>query len=176
MPSAVVLRPPTSDEVELLLRVRQTPEGTGPLQWYGFSPDTRLGARAAATEPITPDRGMLAVVEGEQVAGSVEWFRSMWGPVDGTGCWSIAIGLRPEYRGRGIGRSAQRQLVEYLFAHTIAERVQAWTDVTNTAEQRALEAVGFAREGVLRRAQWRSGAWHDQVIYSVVRSRPTAGD
>jgi aminoglycoside 6'-N-acetyltransferase len=172
MASAVVLRPPTPDEVELLLRVRQTPEGTGPLQWYGFPSDSRLRARAAAFELITSERGILAVLEGDQLAGSVEWFRSAWGPMDASWCWSIAIGLRPEFRGRGLGRSAQRQLVEYLFAHTVAERVQAWTDITNTAEQRALEAVGFVREGIIRRGQWRSGAWHDQVIYSVLRGEP----
>jgi aminoglycoside 6'-N-acetyltransferase len=110
----------------------------------------------------------LAVVAGEELAGSVEWFRSTWGP-EASWCWSIAIGLAPEFRGRGIGRVAQRQLVAYLFRHTRAERVQAWTDIANVAEQRALVAAGFQREGVLRGAQWRSGAWHDQVLFSVLR-------
>jgi RimJ/RimL family protein N-acetyltransferase len=36
-------------------------------------------------------------------------------------------------------------------------------------EQRALEKAGFTREGVLRQAQWRSGGWHDQVMYSKLR-------
>ncbi|MBA2393543.1 MAG: GNAT family N-acetyltransferase, partial [Ktedonobacteraceae bacterium] len=48
-------------------------------------------------------------------------------------------------------------------------RVEATTDITNRAEQRALEKAGFTREGVLRKAQWRNGNWHDMVVYSKVR-------
>jgi aminoglycoside 6'-N-acetyltransferase len=29
--------------------------------------------------------------------------------------------------------------------------------------------AGFTREGVLRSAQWRGGAWHDLVIFSKLR-------
>ncbi|MFF4102605.1 GNAT family N-acetyltransferase [Streptomyces sp. NPDC001903] len=47
--------------------------------------------------------------------------------------------------------------------------MQAWTDVRNLAEQRALEKAGFTREGVLRGAQWRGGRWHDQVLFSILR-------
>jgi aminoglycoside 6'-N-acetyltransferase len=60
-------------------------------------------------------------------------------------------------------------LVAYLFATYPIARVQATTDVTNVAEQRALERAGFSREGVLRQAQFRAGAWHDLVMYSKLR-------
>jgi RimJ/RimL family protein N-acetyltransferase len=49
-------------------------------------------------------------------------------------------------------------------------RVQASTDVLNVAEQRALERAGFQREGVLRGAQWRRGAFHDLVSYARLRT------
>jgi aminoglycoside 6'-N-acetyltransferase len=75
-------------------------------------------------------------------------------------------------QGRGIGTKAQRLLVAYLFDHTRAQRVQAFTDVENVAERRALEKVGFVAEGVLRSAQWRQGRWHDQVLYSILREPP----
>jgi RimJ/RimL family protein N-acetyltransferase len=46
--------------------------------------------------------------------------------------------------------------------------------VDNLAEQRALERAGFAREGVLRSAQFRDGRFHDLVLYSRLRSdRPS---
>lgn len=51
-------------------------------------------------------------------------------------------------------------------------RIQASTDVTNVAEQRALEKAGFTREGVLRGAQFRDGSWHDLFLYSLLRSDP----
>jgi RimJ/RimL family protein N-acetyltransferase len=41
--------------------------------------------------------------------------------------------------------------------------------VGNVAEQRALEKVGFQREGVLRGPSFRLGVWHDTVLYSVLR-------
>jgi aminoglycoside 6'-N-acetyltransferase len=61
-------------------------------------------------------------------------------------------------------------LADHLFAHTPAQRVQASTDITNVAEQRALDGAGFTREGILRSAQWRLGTWHDLVLYSRLRS------
>lgn len=51
-----------------------------------------------------------------------------------------------------------------------AQRLQAVTDAANIAEQKALERAGFTCEGRLRSAQWRSGAWHDQLIYSFLRN------
>jgi RimJ/RimL family protein N-acetyltransferase len=42
--------------------------------------------------------------------------------------------------------------------------------VANIAEQRALEWAGFTREGVLRGACFRAGAWRDMVMYSVLRA------
>ncbi|MFB9397294.1 GNAT family N-acetyltransferase [Streptomyces echinatus] len=83
--------------------------------------------------------------------------------------------LVPAAHGRGIGTQAQRLLAEYLFDHTRAERLQAWTDCANLAEQRALEKAGFVREGVLRSAQWRGGQWHDQVIFSMLRAERSGG-
>ena len=41
--------------------------------------------------------------------------------------------------------------------------------VDNVAEQRSLDKAGFTREGVIRRAQYRAGAYHDLVGYSFVR-------
>ena len=64
---------------------------------------------------------------------------------------------------------AQRLLVRYLFAHTQVNRVEATTEITNAADQRALEKAGFTREDVLRGTTFRQGRWHDQVIYSVLR-------
>ena len=77
--------------------------------------------------------------------------------------------LSPEWRRQGHGTRAQRRLAEYLFETTRAERIEATTDVENTAERRALERAGFAFEGVLRRAQFRDGAWRDMALYSLMR-------
>jgi RimJ/RimL family protein N-acetyltransferase len=59
---------------------------------------------------------------------------------------------------------------------TRVERLEASTDMGNTAEQRALERAGFTREGTLRYAQFRDGEFHDLVLYSRLRDdRPSQG-
>jgi RimJ/RimL family protein N-acetyltransferase len=84
----------------------------------------------------------------------------------------MGISLVPEARGHGHGSEAQRQLADYLFATTDANRVEASTDVENLAEQRSLEKAGFQREGVQRGAQFRAGEYHDLVVYSRLRDDP----
>ena len=75
----------------------------------------------------------------------------------------------PPSAARGFGKLAQRRLAEYLFAHTQVNRIEASTESANIAEQKALESAGFTREGVLRGACFRGGAWRDMVLYSVLR-------
>ena len=144
--------------------------GTGDYQWFGYRNRRRLRARFAENGLLEPGGGVLTVCWGDEVAGRVEWFTKYWGPQETSACWTIAIGLRPAYQGRGIGTEAQRLLVAYLFEHTRVHRIEAFTDAANHAEQRALEKAGFRREGVIREAQWRGGSWHDQVLYSILRS------
>jgi [ribosomal protein S5]-alanine N-acetyltransferase len=86
--------------------------------------------------------------------------------------YEIGIALLPEHRGHGVGTTAQRLLVEYLFDNTPAHRLEAYTEVENVAEQRALEKAGFEREGVLRAVQFRAGAWRDGILYALLRDRP----
>ena len=67
---------------------------------------------------------------------------------------------------------AQRMLVDYLFKFTVAHRLEALTDAANVAERKALERVGFQREGVLREVAFRHGSWRDAVIYALLRDGP----
>ena len=84
----------------------------------------------------------------------------------------LGIAIAPEARGQGVGSRAQRLVADYLFSETLTHRVEASTDVENLAEQGALKNAGFTREGVIRGAQWRSGAWHDMVLYGRLRNDP----
>jgi RimJ/RimL family protein N-acetyltransferase len=83
--------------------------------------------------------------------------------------FNIGIAIEPSQRGRGFGSEAQRLIADYLLYTYPIGRVEAGTDVENTAEQRALERAGFQREGVARSASWRGGRWHDMVVYSRVQ-------
>jgi len=157
----VQLRPQRPDDLPLLL-------GSSSPYDYGPSP-----VRTHPGPCDLDDAGVLTVLDDEgAVAGEVSWHwrRHQWGPNAASSCPMVGVWLRPDARGRGVGSAAQEALVELLFAHTAAHRVEAHTDVEDTDEQRALERAGFTREGVTRGAQWRRGAYHDGVLYAVLRT------
>jgi aminoglycoside 6'-N-acetyltransferase len=168
----VRLRPVTLDDVAYLV-TKQTPEGTGPFNWFGFRSETEFVRRLEDDGFLGEFYGKLIVeVPGDAgpiPIGDVSWHSVDYGPPPASRCWNIGITLTPEWRGHGLGTRAQRMLADYLFETTLVERIEASTDVENAAERRALEKAGFTFEGVLRRAQFRGGAWQDLALYSLVR-------
>lgn len=127
---------------------------------------------AGGKRMLAPDRGRLLIerLEDGAIVGDVTWHPERYGPNEDSQALNVGIALDPEWRGHGYGSEAQRLLAELLFAtFPEAQRVEASTDVENVAEQRSLEKAGFVREGVLRKAQFRAGARHDLVVYSILR-------
>jgi hypothetical protein len=135
--------------------------------WSGPDPP---GVPSGVRVPPPEDGGDLVVTDGvDRPIGTVSWRPVLHGPNLGSQAMDIGISLQPFAQGQGHGTRAQRMLASYLFSTTSVHRVQASTDVTNTAEQRALLRAGFVREGVFRGAQWRQGAFHDLVSFAVLR-------
>jgi RimJ/RimL family protein N-acetyltransferase len=172
----VTLRPVRESDLDAFAATFGTGEGAGEHQWFGFTPDHAVREALRTRGLLAGPDNMLSVEADGALAGRVEWLERRWGRRDTSLCWEIAIGLLPAARGRGIGTAAQRDLVSYLFTHTRVERVQATTDPTNQAELRCLAKAGFTLEGVVRRAQWRGGRWHDQCLFSVLRDEWAAPD
>jgi RimJ/RimL family protein N-acetyltransferase len=166
------LRRVAEGDLKALDSQREGPETAGEYSWFGYTRGS-LRARWEAREMFTEDRGILAVVDDEnRLVGEVSWVRMHNGPPPHGDCWNIGIWILPEERGKGHGALAQRLAAAYLFEHTYLERVEASTEADNVAEQRALEKAGFTREGVLRRACFRGGAWRDMVMFSKLRGEP----
>ncbi|MBO2460861.1 GNAT family N-acetyltransferase [Actinomadura violacea] len=168
MDDHVELRPVAEADLPVIERLRTDPGLCGRFLWAGWSDPRRFRRRFEQDGMLGEDTGTLAIAHGDGLLGIVSYRRvptagSLW-------CWSIGIALLPEARGRGAGSRAQRLLVDYLFAHTTAHRIQAETEVGNLAEQRALEKAGFTREGVMRGFGFRDGRYRDEVLYSVLRS------
>ena len=167
MSAAVRLRPYRVDDATRFDAEEQVP---GSFEFFGWRSANASLRRFANDGGIGDDRGNLVVdVEGVGAVGDVGWTPVHHGPPPHGLALNIGIGLFAEHRGRGHGTEAQRLLAEHLFAYTRVERLEATTDVTNVAEQRALTKAGFTREGVLRHAQWRAGAFHDVVLFSRLR-------
>ncbi|GAC1511593.1 MAG: GNAT family protein [Candidatus Dormibacteraceae bacterium] len=171
--SEVRLRPVTSDDAELLARWRSSTFYRGDFNDFGVtkpSPVNELIKENRLENRLVDEFGGTLIVELAEIPiGTVSWRQVGYGPNPESLAWNIGIALIPEARGQGFGTQAQRMLADYLFATTSANRVEASTDVDNVAEGRALEKAGFSRDGVLKGAQYRAGAWHDLAVYSVVR-------
>ncbi len=112
---------------------------------------------------------LLIVLPNDTVIGNVSYHQVRYGPNEGSIVYNIGISIAVEYRGKGYGVEAQKLLASYLFSTYPIMRVEATTDKENIAEQKALEKAGFTREGVMRQSQWRTGSWHDMVVYSKLR-------
>jgi RimJ/RimL family protein N-acetyltransferase len=160
---SVTLRAEQPDDIALLTGDEAPFNDFGP----------RRTRQQVAPAKLDENGGLIVLDDVGDVAGSVSWHWTEWGPNAASRCPMIGIWLRPEARGRGIGRAAQRAVAELFFRHTSVNRVEAHTDVENLAEQRALEAAGFRREGVIRAAQWRDGAYRDGYLYSILRADVT---
>jgi RimJ/RimL family protein N-acetyltransferase len=164
----VRLRPVEEPDLTKLLRLLWDPSAPGEFEWFGFRLATarELERRWREDGLIGEESSFLAI--GREDGSCAGW--ANWRPTGRWGNYEIGIALFPEYRGQSVGTEAQRQLVEYLFSTTTAHRLQAGTEVDNLAEQRALEAVGFRREGVARGLYFRAGRWRDSVIYGLLRT------
>jgi RimJ/RimL family protein N-acetyltransferase len=167
----IMLRPVEERDLEILGRFDTDPTLSEPFEWRGYR-DPRARRRRWERDGFLGDDDSLLVVglADGTFGGYVVWRPlAISGP---QGVMQLGIVLLPEHRGRGIGTRAQQLLSDYLFATTIANRLEATTAVDNLAEQRALERAGFTREGLLRGRGFVRGEWRDGYMYSRLRRDP----
>jgi [ribosomal protein S5]-alanine N-acetyltransferase len=168
----VRLRPIEEADLDTLRRFDVDPSARGPFLPSGFRNPHARRRRWEEDGWLGGDSAQLAVALPDgTLAGIVSWRSYKTGGPE-AGCLEIGVLLFPEQRGRGLGSAAQRLLAQYLFATTLANRLQAITDVENIAEQKALEQAGFRREGILRGLAFDRGRWHDGVLYARLRDDP----
>ncbi len=166
----VSLRPIEREDLKLIEAWDNDPEVLGEFNVFGLS--GRQGKEEAFAKEgfLGANRGMLIVVgkDGNAI-GVANYWRVEHGPPHGGHGYQLGTHLAPEARGVGYGVEVASLLARYLLETYPVMRIEAETDVENLPAQRALEKAGFTREGVLRSAQWRGGAWHDLVMYSKLR-------
>ena len=167
----VRLRPVEERDLEELGRIDTDPAVSEPFEWRGFRDPRARRRRWEQDGYLGDDHSVLVVARPDGTfAGIVSW---RWIDLSGPrGCARIGILLFPEHRGMGLGTAAQRLLADHLFSTTLANRVEAGTEVENLAEQRALEKAGFTREGVARGGAFLRGQWRDGVTYARLRNDP----
>jgi RimJ/RimL family protein N-acetyltransferase len=178
----VRLRKTERRDIPWMVEMTCDEELVGSFNWPGERRDRAevaadLEQRFAADRLAGRQTGRLVaeLTDGTPI-GDVSWRTDKWGPSERSRCYSIGIALLPPFRGRGYGVTAQRLLIDHLFERDPElNRVQADTAIDNYAEQKALARAGMTEEGVVRGAEFRAGAFHDHVLFGIVRAEWEAG-
>ena len=88
---------------------------------------------------------------------------------------SAELGIRigeEKNRGLGYGQEALRLAVEFCWNHLNLNRIQLIVFKHNHRAIGAYKAVGFKKEGVLKKAAFIGGSWVDLMLMAALRPRP----
>ena len=163
----VVLRALEPGDVPRLYEYRNDPETTRDL--VGFSVHYSHAALAAwlASHAARTDEALWAIAarDDDRCLGHVGLYQ-----LDHRirkASFGVLIGERAA-RGRGLGKAVTRAVVDYGFAELNLHRIELDVLATNARAIHIYESLGFQREGVLRHAQFRGGAYVDLVLMAVL--------
>lgn len=84
--------------------------------------------------------------------------------------WYLGIAIGEDsWLNRGVGTTALRLWVDYLFTYSTIHKLALDTWSLNQRMMRVAEKLGFVDEGTERELiQWQ-GAWHDRIHYGILR-------
>ena len=82
----------------------------------------------------------------------------------------IGWALGTEYRGQGFATEAASALVDYAFDSLGLHRIQAGTELSNSASWGVMERLGMVPEAHLRETTFTDGEWQDSLIYGLLAS------
>jgi len=175
MTEGMRLRPVVEDDLAVLEGMFDDPDGIGVFNFGGFRDGSFWRKRWDEDRLLADDKTSFLIVDLDgEMLGFVSFARRPTSTY--SYCMEFGISLLPAARGKGHGATAQRLLARYLFAYSQVNRIQAFTEFGNLAEQRSLEKAGFVREAVLHGLTHRDGQWRDEVLYRMLRSELPVDD
>lgn len=89
---------------------------------------------------------------------------------------SAELGIRigeEKNRGQGYGKEALRLAVDFCWNHLNLNRVQLIVFKHNDRAIGAYKAVGFKKEGLLKKAAFIGGRWVDLILMAALRPAPS---
>jgi ribosomal-protein-alanine N-acetyltransferase len=168
-------RIPRAEDAAALFEQASDPEVT---RWFSWGPYSSQAEARAYLARLAPQRD-----RGEHLDLVVEHREA--GPIGITGLGELAardrravIGswLGRAWWGTGANREAKALMCHLAFAVLGLERVGAYSNVEHERSQRALERIGFRREGVLRGYHRHGDRALDVVIFGLLRAEWQAGE
>jgi len=164
----LTLRLPGPEHVDALFELGRDPDVT---RWFSWGPyetvaEPRAWVAGAAARRESADRFELVIERAGEVLGVTSLMelarrdrRAM------VGTW-----FGREHWGTGANAESKALVLHLAFEVLGLERVGAYSEVNHVRSQRALEKVGFQREGVLRAWHRHPDGVHDVVIFGLLRS------
>lgn len=108
---------------------------------------------------------LITSFEGE-ILGEISYFKG----VHYLNGYEIGYRIfKKEYRGKGYCSEALKLFSAYLFAAKTIERLEVRAVKENIASIKIAEKCGYQREGLLRKGGFQGGAYHDLVLFSLIR-------
>lgn len=162
------VRIPRPEDAAALFREASDPRVT---RWFSWGPYERVEEATAYLERLPDERE-----RGVQLDLVVEHLRD--GPIGITGFSEIArrdrratIGswLGHAWWGTGANREAKALMCHLGFELLGLQRIGSYTGVDHIRSQRALEAIGFEREGLLRAFHRHGEDTLDVVVFGLLR-------
>jgi RimJ/RimL family protein N-acetyltransferase len=105
------------------------------------------------------------VPEGMSTAVGLFQLRALE-PGFSTAEWGFAIGSG--FWGTGVFVEGARMVLGFAFDTAGVHRLEARASIGNGRGNGALRKIGAVQEGILRRAFFRNGVYHDQVLWSIL--------
>ena len=168
----LLLRPPTSADLDEVLEWRNRPEVTRWLLRTTVEPDAFRRRWLSAVEDPR-DHSVVAELDGEIVGtGSLEVVDGI-GQFDGD-AWRDAEGLigyliAPDHAGNGYATEILRGLLEIAFAEVGLRRITGACFADNVASWRVMEKAGMRREQHGVRDSWHAEhGWIDGYTYAIL--------
>ena len=165
---SIRLRIPREQDAQRLFELASDPEVTRFFSWGPYQQESEAAAWLS-TLPARRAEGValeLAVVDPDDwvigITGVLEVSRRDRRAVVGT--W-----LGQAYWGTGANAESKALVARLVFEDLRMERLGAWADVRNPRSQRALERIGFVREGTLRAFHRHGDERRDVISYSLLR-------
>jgi ribosomal protein S18 acetylase RimI-like enzyme len=108
---------------------------------------------------------LLAVTPDDRVVG---WCDIIRNPVEGfRHVGRLGMGLLPEYRGQGLGRRLATEAIRAAREAGI-ERIELEVFASNEPAIALYQALGFATEGIKRKARKLDGSYEDNVCMALL--------
>lgn len=109
----------------------------------------------------------IVLRESHQLIGVAYLLGIDW--VHRTAQLGLMVGAQEQW-GKGYGTQATMMVIEYAFADLNLNRIQLDVLEDNAGAIKVYERCGFTREGVLREAVYKRGAYRSLIVMGLLRS------